>query len=159
MQKRPEWCSAAAVQNALRVLGKRTSQAAIADSIKIGDCPEGCDHSDCGADERGVMRGLESVGATWTVLETSRRRDAYLWLGLASQQPLILCVDRWQHWVVVAGRCGDRLYMLDSWPERYNLAHNGTLPLRRKTILRRWRASRWQRVDGAPYYGLAISIQ
>ena len=141
-------CSAAALQNCLAVLGVRVGQHRLERLI-------GC--TDDGADEQDILRALSAFGAAVEICATSRRADALSWLRKhAYVGPLLLCVDDWGHWVSVAGGCGPRLWLFDPVPEPWNMAQNGAWPLLPKTIVKRWRAARRHKKDGALFYGIAV---
>lgn len=114
-----------------------------------------------GLDECDVMRTLvHRLGHSLDEIDTSDRRDAGSWLRRwAPVAPLILCVDDWGHWVVVAGQCGPRFCLLDPGRDPYNLRVNGQRWARPKKILRRWRAAKRFQEDGGLYYGLALLVR
>ena len=77
-------------------------------------------------------------------------------MQMAPTAPVLLCVDDFEHWVCVAGQCGNRLWLLDSTNESWNQAGLGRWALLPKTVLRRWRAARRLHSEGGRYYGIAI---
>lgn len=111
-----------------------------------------------GLDEVDVVRAIvQGLGHTLDEVDTSSGRDAGQWLRRwAPIAPVILCVDDWGHWVVVAGQCGRRFCLLDPGRDPHNLRTNGQRWHLPKRILRRWRAARQNRRDGGLYYGLAF---
>lgn len=143
-QKREFWCGPAAISNALSCYGKRASQARIA--RLAGTTEEG-------TDEHEMINAIDSLGYVPSELETSDRSEALRWLtSLSLLVPLILAVSRWNHWVVVAGRCGEKSIVVDSESSQTMLVTH----VRDKRLMARWRAARAQRTEGGLYYGLAI---
>lgn len=141
-------CSAAALQNALRVFGVRVGQHKLSRLIGV---------TDEGADEQDLLQALHALGCTVDILESARRSDAIEWMrSRAFLGPLLLCVDDWGHWVSVAGGCKDRLWLYDPAPEPWNVAENGSWPLLPKTIAKRWKAARGHKKNGGLYYGIAV---
>lgn len=149
-QRNSASCSAAAIQNALRVFGVRVGQHKL--TKIVGCCPED------GADEHDVLQALGRLGCTVDIFETDKKRYAEQWLqSMSYAGPLLLCVDDWFHWVCVAGGCNKRLWLYDPSTEPWNVAENGSWPLLPKTILKRWKAARRRKVEeGCLYYGIAI---
>ncbi len=147
-QRNAQSCAAAALQNALRVLGVRVGQHRLAKLIGV---------TDEGADEMDILQALEELGCRVAVFESDRRQDADRWLKeMGYQGPLILCVDNWGHWVSVAGGCSERYWLFDPSTAPWNAAENGCWPLLSKTITKRWRAARRLRKDGHLYYGVSV---
>lgn len=145
--KNKAWCSAAAVHNALRAVGLRVGMSTLANRIGVDDLE--------GADEHDILQALTGSAVAVAEFYGTRKQEARDWLRGAYNYPLILCVDSWEHWVCVAGGCGDRLFLLDSVREPWNEAQGGVWPLKANTILKRWKAAK--RVSGkTPYYGIAV---
>lgn len=150
-------CSVGALQNALRVHGRRIGYGKLA-RLLGGEVGEG----DAGADEHDLLVTIGMLDHAWEELSTSRKRDAETWLRrFASLAPVLLCVDDWGHWVVVAGECGRRLCLHDSLRDPYNAAEGGTHWLRVGTLMRRWRAARrrLREEGGCLYYGIVVLPQ
>lgn len=147
-QRKPGWCGPAALQTALQVHGMRLGQDKLARL---------CDTDENGTDEHGLINAVHNLGLTPVEGTPRGEAEARLWLlKFAPVAPVILCVDNYDHWVVVAGQCGPRLWLFDSTREPWNAANLGRQCLLPKTITRRWKASRRATDDGASYYGLAI---
>lgn len=147
-QTGPELCSAAALQCALHCLGIRVGQQKLANLIGA---------TDDGADEQDLMQAIVKLGLRPVPFESNSRTEARRWLlERAAFHPSILCVDDWNHWVAVAGQCGDRLFLFDSAREVWNTKSRGSWPLKDTTILRRWRASRKKREDEPAYYAIGV---
>ena len=151
------WCGPAAIQNALRLLGKPVGQKRIADLA--GTTDEGTDDED-------LIRAIGLLGFRPDVFSTDDKREAWIWLREwpAKGVPLIICVDQWDHWITIVGRSGDRVVIQDPEKAPYNTSQNGTWTPKVESILRRWRASNRTRVekveDGEPkgpkWYGVGI---
>ena len=147
-QSKPSWCGPAALVCALQAHGIRMGQGRAARLMGT---------TDDGSDEQDIISALDRLGASWDECATNDRQAARSWLvSRAAMAPVLLCVGDWSHWVVVAGCCGDRLWLFDSSPEPWNKAGLGRWCLLPKSILRRWRASRALRKDGPLYYGIAL---
>ena len=147
-QSKDAWCGPAALQSALQIHGVRVGQGRLA---KILDTAQD------GTDELDLLNGLDRLGAQHHELSTDRRADARAWLlRFAPVAPILLCVDSFDHWVVVAGMCGPRLWLLDSSSEAWNRAGLGRWALLPKTILKRWRAARRVAGGSGRYYGIAL---
>ena len=147
-QSKAHWCGPAALQTALQIHGVRVGQARLARILGT---------EDDGTDDGDLLGGLDRMGCQWHELDTSRRQDAREWLArFAPIAPILLCVDSWDHWVVIGGCCGPRLWLLDSSPEPWNTAGLGRWALLPKSILKRWRAARRNARDGGLYYGIAL---
>ena len=148
-QKHPSWCAPAAVQIALQIQGVRIGQARLAHLMNT---------TEDGTDEDEIIRALGELNYGIQEFKSRHRGDARSWLlELAPVMPLILCVDRWEHWVCVAGQCGDRLWLFDPELTGLNQNRNGAWALLPKTILKRWcTANRFSDDLGTLYYGIAI---
>jgi ABC-type bacteriocin/lantibiotic exporter with double-glycine peptidase domain len=147
-QRKPGYCGPAALQTALQVHGKRLGQDRLA---KL------CGTDEDGTDEHGLISAITELGFGFEELcirDKNEARSALL--RFAPVAPIILCVDDYDHWVVVAGQCGRRLWLFDSTREPWNAHNLGRQCLLPKTITRRWKASKRATEDGASYYGLAI---
>lgn len=113
---------------------------------------------DDGADEHDIARAGEALGYQTVEFATGHHGEARKWLlEWAPVAPLILCVDRWEHWVCIAGQCGDRLWLFDPERTRLNQNRNGAWPLLPKRILHRWRIGRGEGGDRRLlYFGLLL---
>ena len=147
-QLRDYWCGPAALQLALQLRGARRSQKFLAK--KLGTTFEGTDSPD-------FELGLKALKVRYEIHSSDSKRDARAWLELrAPTCPIILCVDSWQHWVCVAGRCGERLWLFDSLSSERNAQALGRYPLTYAKVLRRWRASRRMSGGEGSFYGIAL---
>ena len=154
LQIRENWCAAAAVQNALGLLGVRIGQRRLVRLIGITvDDTEG----EGGANECDILFALRELGCEHAVFETYDKHEARSWLiKTCGVFPVILCVDDWDHWAVVAGGVGERLFLFDSDTIPWNTQALGQHSLLPKSILRRWRAARANRTEGGLYYAIVL---
>lgn len=106
-----------------------------------------------GADEDDLLRALLAYGCPVDVHESDTPRLARLWLVDSVQQgrPVLLCVDRWSHWVTVIGLVGSDLVIVD--PARET---GGTFVVGFKALARRWEAARRVRRRAARFYGIGV---
>lgn len=142
-QKRDSWCGPAAVRNALSCYGVRVAQKRIA--YHAGTTDEG-------SDEHDLIRAIDALGFVPAELDTSNATEARRWLEHHTPcVPLVLCVDRWLHWVAVTGQCAGRVLVVDT-----EHPHTLVQPARVGRLIKRWRACRAQRSEGGLYYGIAI---
>lgn len=146
-QTRPYFCAPAALQIALRFWGLRKGQETLARLAQT--TPDG-------TDEQGIIGAATALGFHPSEVHTGSRKEARDWLlTTASVAPLILCVDQWEHWVCVAGQCGDRVTVFDPSVEIWNTKTRGVWPVSVSTLLKRWRAAGTKK----GYYGIAIVKQ
>ena len=146
-QQDEAWCGPTAIQNALRCLGLKKSAREIA---------ELCRTTDGGTDERDMLRGIRGMGYDGWEFQTDDRMSALQWIGSCNMQPHILCVDSWDHWVCLAGWCGQRVALLDSVQTPANRQENGIHMLKPETVLRRWRAGRKVARNSPRFYGISV---
>lgn len=152
-QARPGWCGPAALQNAHAALGSRWGQDFLADLAGTSD--------DVGTDEDGIMRAALATGLAVGPGAFETESEAWTWLGYAllKGRPVLLCVDRWDHWVVAVGLLGARVVLVDSSNVAYNRHRNGIVVLSRAKLMRRWYAGRRVRGrDGPAYYGIEVAL-
>lgn len=144
-QKSPSSCGPAAVVNALRCFGKRVSE------YKVRSYTETTQEQ--GTNELGVMKAITSFGYSGVAFTSKKRTAGVTWLNYAlSQGPVIICVDGWNHWLTVAGKCADRFIVIDSANTKNNERENGVHVYSRREIVRRWFNRNVNEL-----YGIAIS--
>ncbi|MGB1277393.1 MAG: cysteine peptidase family C39 domain-containing protein [Nannocystaceae bacterium] len=143
-QKRDSWCGPAALRNAVSCYGEnRVSQKRIAHHAGT---------TDEGSDEHDLIRAIDMLGFVPHEIDTDDDNEARRWLEHRSPcVPLVLCVDRWLHWVAVTGQCAGRVMVVDT-----EHPHTLVQPTRVSRLMKRWRASRAQRSEGGLYYGIAV---
>lgn len=150
-QQNDYYCGPAALQNALKVLRRHVTQDRIAELAGTTE--------DEGTDEEGLTRAAVALGFGVDPIEASKPMKAWGHLGYSlfvGGRPVILCVDRWSHWVTAIGICGSHVLLAE--PGNYGWAkkENGILVVNRDRFLRRWVAARKVRKRGPAYYGLAV---
>lgn len=143
LQDRPGWCSLAAVQNALRCLGIRVPQRALA----------ACMDYAADSNEGEIIRGLLAHGCMVDEYTSDVPRDATGWLvgSLATVGPVILAVDDCTHWCTAVGLCGGRIVVFDPSNGTKARTDNGVRVYSSRSLRTRWRDT-----DGV-YYGIAVS--
>lgn len=148
-QNKDWWCGPAAIQNALRALGRRVSQESVAAL---------CGTTEDGTDEADMLAALDRMDLVYSQFLESERQVAGYWLTqrIARGMPVLICVDAWSHWVCVVGMSGDRLILVDSERTKENTRENGCHILTMKTVLRRWRAGRKVAGGEGRFYGISI---
>lgn len=149
-QTTPYNCGPAALQNAMKVLKHNVSQQKIAELA-------GTTESE-GTDEHGIIRAAVALGHG---VDEVNERDASKAFGrvygaLLCGRPVVLCVDRWSHWVTLAGVCGTSIILVEPGGYAYSTRENGIGIYNKDRLLRRWRAARRVAGRGPRYFGLAI---
>jgi hypothetical protein len=151
-QKTSWFCAPASVQNALFVMGRKVSQDRLA--LAGGTTEED------GTDEEGVKRMVLWAGFSPDEHATDTASEATAWLRsslVAGGRPVVLCVDRWGHWVVAIGVLGlDRVVLFDPARYRHNTDRLGTYTLPYNKLLKRWRAAHRVARSEPAYYGIGI---
>lgn len=91
------WCGLAAAANGLECLNIHVDQEELATYCHVTKKD--------GADEFELMRAVMAVGAKVSPWNSRRRMRSMQWLQstLLNTGPVLLTVDRWQHWVTVIG--------------------------------------------------------
>lgn len=150
-QQTDYYCGPAALQNALKVLRKSVTQDRIAELAGT---------STDGTDEDGIKRAAIALGYGADELAEDEPNKAWarLYGSLLVGRPVVLCVDRWSHWVTAVGICGDRILVVEPGRYAYTARENGVLVLNKDRLLRRWRAGRTRHKgqDHPRYYGIAV---
>jgi ABC-type bacteriocin/lantibiotic exporter with double-glycine peptidase domain len=149
-QRTEYYCGPASVQGALAILGVKYSQDALARCAGTSEAH--------GTDEDGIKRMMFHAGRVPDELATDSELVAFgwLWHSLLYGRPVVLCVDRWQHWVVAVGLIGKRVVLFDPARYRHNTARLGTFSLPRGKLLKRWFAARRVRRNQPAYYGVNL---
>lgn len=80
-------------------------------------------------------------------------RAAVEWVreSLAADRPVLLCVDRWEHWVTLIGATRRTFTLYD--PARDT---GGAFVLRDKHLRSRWEAAKRVRGREGRFYGIAV---
>lgn len=138
-QVKDYWCGPAAMQNALLVLGRRLSQARLA---------ELCGTTDEGTDEHQILETFSVLGYYARAHSTDARAEALAQL----EGPQLLCVEDWNHWVTVLARVEPKRFLLVD-------PHCGVVrSVHWRTLERKWRAAaRVQTAAGdRTYYSISV---
>lgn len=134
-------CGPASLRNALLALGIERSEEELSQL-------SGCTATN-GTPPKGLIRAITQItGAEPGVIYEAREDVAVLRLveALRVGRPVILCVDRDEHWVVAFGLLGpDVVHVADS-------ADNELVKHYRPRDL----ASRWRGVGRRPFYGILV---
>jgi ABC-type bacteriocin/lantibiotic exporter with double-glycine peptidase domain len=136
-------CGAAAVVNALRCYGKRVPEKLIrtrAGTNKKDGTQE--DHDPKDPSRIGMKETLRSFGFFGNSFEEMTIKDAFkqldVWIALGC--PVVICVQHFEHWVVVVGKLGDDKYIIvDSSRWAYNKQENGIHVMTRKRLTEFWK--------------------
>lgn len=105
-----------------------------------------------GTSEDGVVRALTYWGYAGVAFTTHKAKEAWetLHTSVASGAPVVLCVDKDQHWVAAIGAIGDRVLVFDSARNEKNLREAGVAIYTRTNFSRRWKNR-----DGV-FYGIKV---
>jgi ABC-type bacteriocin/lantibiotic exporter with double-glycine peptidase domain len=141
-------CGANAIVNALRCLGRKVDEVKVR---KLAGATEG------GCDEDGLTYALECLGyqtPAGRILDCDFWPTSWDWLGheLWEGNPCILCIDRWQHWVVAVGMLGSKVILADGNNTKPNMSENGVHVLTARQLRNRW-------FSHGSYYGIAVKKQ
>lgn len=149
-QKTEYNCGPAAVQNALALLGERVSQDRLAAAAGTTE--------EAGTDEHGIKQAIIAAGRTYDEHATDLDGLAFgwLWYSLLVGRPVVLCVDRWSHWVVAVGVLGRRIVLFDPARYRHNTDRLGTFSLPKDRFLKRWKAAHRVARSEPAFYGIAV---
>lgn len=141
-------CGAAAVVNALRVLGVKLSE-------KRVRAAAGTDEE--GTDEIGVKESIKTFGFRPTEYYSNSSTEAFAWLNgmLLTGSVVILCINHWSHWVTAVGIIGQKVIIIDPANTKANVSENGVFIWSRRTLMEKWKNGRKSAEDGRLY---AISI-
>lgn len=137
-QINPNSCGPAAVTNALKVYGL--------DIPLIEAKPEG-------TDENGIKQLLKRNGFKSFDFEFKSFVVAYLILRLYLYfgKPVIMCVDRYDHWVTAIAQTGSKTVVVDSELDNENVSENGIHLLGYKQLKDLW--------TSPEFYGIIVLPQ
>jgi ABC-type bacteriocin/lantibiotic exporter with double-glycine peptidase domain len=149
-QSTPYNCGPAALQNALKALGKHVPQQKLAEIAGTTEAE--------GTDEYGLQRAILEYGFGFDPISCVEPRVAFarLYGALLMGRPVLLCVDRWSHWVTAVGIVGTRVLVVEPGGYPWTVRENGLLVLPKDRLCRRWWAARRVAGKQPPYYGIAI---
>lgn len=129
-------CGPASLQNGLLALGIPVTQA---------ECAAACGTTATdGTSPKGLLKGAKAFGRQPLIINEKRATVATLWLRhfLSHGRPVVLCVDKSEHWVTAVAAMGDRILVADSADNELVLSYT-TSAL----------ASRW---GEARHYGIVL---
>lgn len=146
-QQREAWCGVASVQNALQCLGVTRTQNEIAKLCGVSN--------EEGANEVELKRALLALGISIDECNTGSRGDALYWLAehVGRHGPAILCLDDFDHWCTVIGRCGLNYIVFD--PARSLLPYKRVKVYTPRGLCDRWYCNYPQ--GDPPLYGIGCS--
>lgn len=138
-QERPWSCGPAALVIAARILGIDVDEATLRTAANANPA--------YGTDEFGIVHAARLLGLRSTILsdvDGSRAWEALCDAGRAGL-PVIICVDRWEHWVVVINAVSAGATTIDP-------ADGLSRAVPRDDLLARWR----EPSSGRPYFGITV---
>jgi hypothetical protein len=153
-QQKPYYCGPASVQNALLRYGKLVGQDRIARMASTT--------KEDGTDEHGLKKAIESLGYQWYELHNDDWLTALTWMGdqITAGRPIILCVERWLHWVTMIGGIGfrPRFSYITVDPARFphNSKENGVHVWGYRKLKKEWTAARKVHEGTGRYYALSV---
>lgn len=107
MQDTAANCGPASLYNGLFALGIPSSQA---------DCAAACGTTATdGTPPKGIIKGAKSFGRQPLIISEKRATVGILWLMhfLGAGRPVLLCVDKGEHWVTAIAALGERVLVAD----------------------------------------------
>jgi ABC-type bacteriocin/lantibiotic exporter with double-glycine peptidase domain len=111
-QRDPGTCGQHALKNALLQLNHSISkrEAFTACGVTRKEVNDG------GTDEKELIRAIRHLGFRYSVLDTYSRKAAHRFINkhLDSGSPIIICVQYFQHWAVLAQRDNGKYVWIDS---------------------------------------------
>lgn len=127
-------CGVYAVVNALSAVGENLNPVEVAEYTQT---------TRAGTSETGIINALRMYGYQTHEYRTKQPINAWKWvLHNSIQHPLILLVEKWEHWVVIAGRIKNKVMLIDSDPK------NSVAVVGKQELLERW--------GYRGYYGIKI---
>ena len=137
-------CGPAALGNALRALGRSAP--------REGTLARLCGTTSEGTGEEGIRDAARALGLAVRVLAPTSRMHAWaaLCYALSEGAPVIVHLPGPDHWVVVCGRLGSRVVVIDSSNSVDNTRENGVRVHGRRAWIDAWGAR-------GEYFGLVLS--
>lgn len=157
LQLNDYFCGVATLSNALYVLGiPSPGQYKIA---KLCGTTE-----DDGTNEEDMIRGALALGMTVDPHSEADPGEFVHWVdhSLYSCRPIALCVDQWEHWVLVYAQLGSAsginrsFVVLDPTTWETNGKHAGIRLYSELQLISRAKAGKRVRGDQHPFYGIAL---
>ncbi|MDP2683719.1 MAG: cysteine peptidase family C39 domain-containing protein [bacterium] len=134
LQEEKYSCLPAALRAALYSLGHKVSEFTIR---KIAGTTEE------GTDEQGAIKAIKYYGHTAKEFESTSYKEAWAWLRscLENGRPVLMCSDKWNHWVTGTAIFGAKTWIFDpdsTTPSRKN-RYSGLELYSKRKWMRRWR--------------------
>jgi len=125
-------CGAATVLNCLKLFDKHTEEPFLR---KL------CNTTKNGTDEKGIVSALHKFKLKTKECEFTNFKIAFSFIlnSLSLGCPLILCFDKWAHWVLAAGKLNKKIIIIDSTNEIKNKKENGIHIYSPKQLMQRWK--------------------
>ena len=137
-------CGPAALVNALKCLGELYEENEVAIPCQTT--------SKRGTSSQHLMLGIKRLGFKGKRISLYSSQSAWHSLRESLRHwPVILCVDRQQHWVTAIGKIGKRIVLFDPGRYKHNKREHGISILTREELSKRWRGER------GDYYGIVIT--
>jgi ABC-type bacteriocin/lantibiotic exporter with double-glycine peptidase domain len=105
-----------------------------------------------GTTEQGIKNALRNLD--FKIKELTGSGDYGLFLrkvdlSLKKNRPIILCVDKYAHWVTIIGKIGEKYIVFDSSYEKKNKKLNGVHILSDEELIKR-------AIHNTAYYGIIV---
>jgi ABC-type bacteriocin/lantibiotic exporter with double-glycine peptidase domain len=144
-QTRDDDCGPTAIANAFEFHHRRVGLRGLREAVGTLDNE--------GSDEHDILRALLIYGCDVDEHKGDTARESWLWIldSLRAGRPVLLCVDRWEHWCTVIGVSAAQVVLYD--PARET---GGTFVLRFRDLRARWEAARRVRERGPRFYGIGV---
>lgn len=148
-----DWsCGLAAVQNAMEVHRVAVSRRRLL-SLCAANEDDGTPHDE-------IKRALLALGCAIDEFEHIDFAESEAWLraSLLAGRPVILCVDRWGHWITVIGIVGRQFLLFDpaGWSE-WRDATNGLIIANSRALRKRWETAKRVRGRLERFYGIGVA--
>lgn len=118
---------------------------------------------DAGTSHKGILTALRHFGGQYGIsaaeYESPSKNNAWQWIHgcLLHGRVVILCIDRWSHWVLAIGSCDDRVIVFDPYPSKKNKRENGILTMSKSELMRRWyNGCKWVGNNDKRLYALSL---
>ncbi len=163
-QKNKWSCGAAAVVNVLRCYGQKVNEYVIrglaGTTRPIRDPETNKLIEDGGTSHTGIIRALKEFGYSTIEYKSMSKENAWDWLVDKQSEGyyIILCVEAWEHYVVAAGICKDRVTVIDSSNYNNNKAENGTHTWDKDKLMHKWFNSR-KNIENENHRLYAIAVE
>lgn len=126
-------CGVFAVLNACYCIGKHATEKFVRSFTET---------TELGTDEFGIMRALVALEVKHEIVDSSSYNESFCALeeSLSESHSIILCVDNYNHWVVCAGKFGNKFILFDSLNTKKNMKKSGFVLMSRKQLSKFWKS-------------------